>query len=329
MNLEKLNDQELESSFHQAVKNERKIMHLVVLHIQEIDRRGLHLAKHASLFDYLVKDLKYSSASAQRRIMAARLLNEVPTVSASLENGTLNLSQIGDLQRAVNTAEKIHQATVPAEVKAELIDMILNQKASETQQICAEALNIPPIEPPRIRTQRDDSKRIEATFTKAQFEKYEKVRDLLAHKHLQRKGTPEFNDILETMFDEILMTSRNSEKIASCGGDAVKNEDSNTIAAKTPSSKEPWHSLTPKRKRQILAQDQCCQHITNLETGEICGNTFNLHVDHITPKRAGGSNAPGNLRVLCRAHNLYRERDCGFIQDPSRDRERPQYSDHH
>jgi hypothetical protein len=352
MSLQTLNDQELIASFQQAVKNERKIMHLVVLHIQEINRRGLHLVKYGSLFDYLVKDLKYSSASAQRRIMAARLLNEVPSVAAKLETGELNLSQIGELQRAVNTAEKIHQAIIPTEVKAELVEMILGQKSAETQKICAEVLNIPPVEPQRIKTQRDESKRVEVTLTKSQFEKYEKVRDLLAHKHLQGKGTQQFNDVLETMFDEILfqnrptktaltkqkieatatstvpspqqelsMTTRNSDTKACCSGNAMKKDDLNIITATKQNPKDPWHSLTPKRKRVILAQDQCCQHITDLETGEICGNTFNLHIDHITPKHAGGTNAPGNLRVLCRAHNLYREHVQGLKQDLSRDRE--------
>lgn len=37
-----------------------------------------------------------------------------------------------------------------------------------------------------------------------------------------------------------------------------------------------------------------------------CGETKNLHVDHITPYSAGGSNEDDNLRVLCRACNLSR-----------------------
>jgi hypothetical protein len=215
----------------------------------------------------------------------------------------------------------------------------MNLQSLNDQEL--EASFHPPSEHQRIKTQKDESKRIEATFSKAQFEKYEKVRDLLAHKHLQRKGTQAFNDVLETMFDEILlqnkskeskaqasqkiqvsqndlgMTSRNSETLTSCSSAAMKN--ASTIAAATTSPEAPWHCLTPKRKRQILEQDQCCQHITDLGTGEVCGSKFNLHIDHITPKHAGGTNAPSNLRVLCRAHNLYRELARGQKYDPSRD----------
>ena len=39
--------------------------------------------------------------------------------------------------------------------------------------------------------------------------------------------------------------------------------------------------------------------------GHRCGKTGRLEIDHVTPVARGGSNAPDNLRVLCRAHNQY------------------------
>lgn len=341
MNFSAMTNKELEVSFHEAAKSERNIMHLVILHIQEIDRRKLFLGLgYSSLFDYLVNGAKYSAASAQRRIEAARLMNEVPTISKQLQTGDLNLSQIGELQKAVKQAERIHQVKVEKQMKAELVQQVLKQDKANTQQICASSLNIPVIEDERVRTQKDKSRRIEMTLTEEQYAKFEKIKGLLAHKNLSKKRTQKMNDIFETLFDEVLAKSYFGQKSkagsAACGNtnlpgaggiNSVPTEhgfvestptDSNfarsTSATEVKTAGESstrgtqsqkWHSLTAQRKRIILAEDQCCQY-EHPETGKVCGSTFNLHVDHIQPKEFGGKNAAGNLRVLCRAHNLYR-----------------------
>ncbi|MGZ3698894.1 MAG: HNH endonuclease [Bdellovibrionota bacterium] len=38
--------------------------------------------------------------------------------------------------------------------------------------------------------------------------------------------------------------------------------------------------------------------------GRRCESRYALEIDHILPVAHGGSHAPENLRVLCRAHNL-------------------------
>lgn len=340
MDFSKMDNKQLEVSFHATVKSERNIMHLVILHLQEIDRRKLFLALgYSSLFDYLVNGAKYSAASAQRRIEAARLMNDVPAISDKLRTGDLNLSQIGEIQKAVKQAERVHQVKVDKSQKTELVEQVLNQDKSSTQQICAEALNIPVVENEMVKTQKDKSRRIELTLTEEQFAKFEKIKGLLAHKNLQKKRTQTMNDILETLFDEVLDKSYLSEKMKStvgkCAignrarassvtstsateaecvtvGDSSRRENSSVTEMESKDAvmeiaqpKEVWKSLTPKRKRMIFEEEGCCQ-FENPETGKVCGSTFNLHVDHIQPKEFGGSNQPSNLRVLCRAHNLYR-----------------------
>ena len=37
---------------------------------------------------------------------------------------------------------------------------------------------------------------------------------------------------------------------------------------------------------------------------ELCGNDYDLEIDHIHPKALGGSNAPVNMRLLCRRCNV-------------------------
>ncbi len=83
MNLQDMNNQELHDKFSKtAVKTERKIMHIVVEFIMEMDRRRSFLDfAYPSLYEFLTKAHGYSSGAAQRRIDSARLLQEVPPLA--------------------------------------------------------------------------------------------------------------------------------------------------------------------------------------------------------------------------------------------------------
>jgi 5-methylcytosine-specific restriction endonuclease McrA len=330
VNLKSFTNSELEQSFFTAVRDERRIRQIVILHLVELNRRKLFLQLgYSSLYDYLVKKFKYSSSAAQRRIEAVRLIGEVPKVADKLANGEMNLSQVGDIQKAVKQAEKIHFEKVSKDLKASLVDQVLNGNKSEdphpttssqTQQICAEVLNIPVVDDQKIITQKDGSRRLQITLTEEQWRKFEAVRDFVAHTHLQKKRTPNISDVLETVFEKVLKTENESDsKELNIESGAESSNPANAIAV--PCTAAPatdrviaqkavatqWKSLTPKPKHFILRQDRCCQY-ENPDTGKMCGSRFNLHVDHIIPRALGGKNAPANLRVLCREHNLYRAR---------------------
>jgi hypothetical protein len=387
MNLKFLKDQDLEASFQRVVATERKVLHVVIMHVQEVARRRLYLSKgYPSLFSYLTSEMKYSNAAAQRRIEAARLASAVPSVAAKIEAGNINLSHLAEVQSAVKSAESIHQVKVSSEMKAELIERVQNQSIANTQQLCAQMLDIPVTQHQSIKSQKDNSKRIETTLSQGQYEKFERVRDLLAHKNFQKKRTQDIADVLETMFDELLtildpakMKSKkaadqnqevshgkaitSASEVKSVAASITSASEVKSVAASITSASEvksfaasstpaseirsidtcgtsaselypdlesffkaegrrnpsdlsrdipeedvpllKWHSLTPKRRKIILKAHACCQYLDH-KTGRTCGSTFNLHVDHIQPKWAGGVNDPHNLRVLCREHNLYR-----------------------
>lgn len=61
----------------------------------------------------------------------------------------------------------------------------------------------------------------------------------------------------------------------------------------------PWQRI----REQILMRDGWqCTFID--EDGDRCDETTRLHVDHVMPIAAGGSDEPWNLAVLCERHNL-------------------------
>lgn len=60
-------------------------------------------------------------------------------------------------------------------------------------------------------------------------------------------------------------------------------------------------------RERVIARDQCCQ---------ACGQSEGkMHVDHIIPKRLGGSDLMENLQLLCEMCNL--RKGGRFFEAPS------------
>ena len=88
LTISKLNDFDLESELGKLIHQERKLLHLIPLHIKEVENRKLYLKKaYPSLFEYLVITHGYSAGSAMRRIEAARLLRDVPEMANQIQTG--------------------------------------------------------------------------------------------------------------------------------------------------------------------------------------------------------------------------------------------------
>lgn len=91
---------------------------------------------------------------------------------------------------------------------------------------------------------------------------------------------------------------------ANCCSMGVEREFSGTKLAsdyaarlKPPVNKSP---VPPKVRYEILKRDNfCCQ-----ACGAKASADNPLHVDHITPRKHGGTNDPSNLQVLCATCNL-------------------------
>src|SRR6476661_2909298 len=95
INLRSLEKKEVVARFGVLVRTERKITAEVIQYIRELDRRRIYEDEgYTSLFTYLTEKHGYSGPAAQRRIAAARLVQDVPSLTEDLESGALNLSQV-------------------------------------------------------------------------------------------------------------------------------------------------------------------------------------------------------------------------------------------
>jgi 5-methylcytosine-specific restriction endonuclease McrA len=89
-------DRELIARLEQLRRAERETSVDVLHHLNEIERRSLHLRLgYSSLFAYCTDHLRYSESAAARRVQAARCLRRFPRVGPLLESGEINLMTLG------------------------------------------------------------------------------------------------------------------------------------------------------------------------------------------------------------------------------------------
>ena len=102
-----LGDQQLLDQTKRLAANQRCIEVHILDHLDEIDRRGLALRRgFSSLFDYAVRELRFTDAAAQRRIQAMRLCRRHGWVRASLQSGELSMTSAAQLESTFAGAER-------------------------------------------------------------------------------------------------------------------------------------------------------------------------------------------------------------------------------
>ncbi len=145
--------------------------------------------------------------------------------------------------------------------------------------------------------QQNESIRLEVTFSKAQWQKLIRMRELLSSS--MPNGSGDWNQVLEYVSDRVIQQKDKTIK-------KEKNSKSQPAVKKGAVFKRSH--IPNSIQRAVFQKDHCCQY-TDKQTGKQCQSKWKLAIDHIQPVWAGGTNDPANLRILCAAHNqeLYRQ----------------------
>ncbi len=128
--------------------------------------------------------------------------------------------------------------------------------------------------------------RLHLTVSRRFLKKIEAARDALSHSH----PGADTEEILEAALD--LLLDRDAKR---------KGLVKKPLPSPRPSSKPGY--VPAHVKRAVWARDQGrCQHRT--ATGEICGSTVRVEIDHHPiPRAAGGPSTVENCRLACDRHN--------------------------
>ena len=109
-----LDDQQLLDQTMRLAANQRSLEVHILDHLDEIDRRSLALRRgFSSLFDYAVRELRFSDAAAQRRIQTMRLCRRHGWVRAMLHSGELSLTAAAQMETAFAAAERRSRKASP------------------------------------------------------------------------------------------------------------------------------------------------------------------------------------------------------------------------
>lgn len=295
MSMKHLTSTELLARTKNLVQEERRATLALIEHLAEIERRRLYAELgFASLWEFATQELGLSEGAAQRRLQAARLLQDVPEAKTKLKAGTLSLSNAAKIQSFRQAERKMGRKPDPRKLIAAVEFLSQRQCEAKLYELSPEAL---PREKERIVSQNSD-RELTLVVSPELYEKLKRIQGLIAHSH----PNATYAELLEYLADQQLKLLEEQKGI----------QEATAAAAVAPSK----HPELPAGKRVYLPQSvkkavwarsrgQCEYE----REGRRCTSRHFLQIDHRTPLALGGANDLSNLRILCRNHNLQQARE--------------------
>ncbi|WP_408096165.1 HNH endonuclease [Peredibacter sp. HCB2-198] len=268
------------SDTKKLVGAEREATVKLLHHLKEIDKRKLYCdLKYSSLFAYCVNELGYSEGAAQRRIVAARALAEIPEIESKIENGSLNLTNISLVNQFIEDPIQ----------KLEAFKEVENLTKKECEQKLFEITGKE--EKPKDKQKRISKDKIQVAFvlTDETMEVVEKLKSLLGKEM-------DMDQLVQFMAKEAIKS-------------VEKTKFKQTKPRTSLSPAKVGRTIPAAVKGEVYARDKRC---TN------CGTTHNLNYDHIIPYSMGGPNTTENLRLLCSQCNQRGRIRMGLEKSPPR-----------
>jgi len=303
---------------------ERRALVALLVHLGEFDSRRLYADRgQPSLFAYCRSILGYSEQGAYKRIQAARAAREHPALLEHLASGDIHLAGIVVLAphlkpdnaaclldsargKSIRELERIAAGQSPRADAADSLRALPQPAMLALPPAAAPSASAGPIvaaQPPPAAapfSQRDMLDALSASrflfrFTGGQSlrDKYHRVRDLLRLRTATGTMEAVFERSLEALLERLDPLLRHQRR-----------------RGKTPPGKarpgkgSATRAIPAAVRDAVWARDAGRCTFLNPE-GTRCPATRWLEIDHIIPYALGGrSDDIGNLRLLCRTHNL-------------------------
>ena len=333
-----LDDVQLLASLSTLVKRENESLSDLLAHLAEIDERELCVAMgYSSLFAYCTEALGFCKSSAGRRIAAARVCRDFPEAFARVAKGELQLSVLCALRPHLNTenaselfaacsrksCEQVEVLLAARFPKPDVRDLIrrlppttvgapdigdIGSKPTETSPRETKPTEARPLEttaPARGAVKPLSVDRFSVNFTvDGEFrELLQEVRALLSHSEPRGELLTVMKRALEALRGELLKTrfgvGRKPRRVLM--GARVMSRTSKAGDGENP--KRTRH-VPAAVSREVYLRDQG-QCTFCADDGRRCAERRLLQLDHVVPHAVGGEATVVNLRLRCRAHNLY------------------------
>ena len=266
----------------------------IIESLVQCNREKAYLAHGCStLWDFLVREMKYSNAAASRRHKAMKCAERFPEVIGMLRKHQLSLSTLAQAESLLGEVndpkELLERLAGKSHREVERVVALERPVAKKPREIVRRvAVKSKECEMPLLETTAtepiEERVTLRTSLTTERFEAFEQARAIVSRKHPGASVEDVFNEVVEFY-----------------------------LKHKAPKQRKPAKPKPRTRHIPIATRDQVMlrdkQRCTfRSRSGHKCNSTHNLQIDHIKPFALGGSNDPQNLRVLCAAHNRHMAR---------------------
>ena len=288
----------------------------LLVHLGEIDDRKLYAeCAFPTMFEFCVRELRFSEDAAYNRIMVARAGRRLPAVIEAMRSGQVHLSGLRLLaphltpgnQRELLAAaagktkrevEELVAKLSPQPAVAPTIRKLPSRPVPASPEPLALSLDPAPSRPavredhrPAIAPLAEEMFRVQFTASTAFRDKVREAQDLLRHR------VP--NDDVATIFEralEVLIEQVKKERFA-VGG---KPRRTSEAASHEGRSRHIPNAI----RRKVYERDAGRCTFTD-QSGRRCAATANLEFDHIDGFALTHLHDADRIRLLCRAHNQH------------------------
>ena len=331
MNLKNISNDELLSSTKKLSEDERQFTTKILHHLKEIESRRLHLQMgYSSLFEYAVKELKYSEDSAYRRISAMRLLKNLPEIENKINDGSITLAGAAKIQRFIRaqdkenflikkeifataamldtqvSAQQMDAFSIKLETKKDKLTWIETLENKSLQEIEKEIIKLNPetLSQEKIRHITEDKFEIKLIIDEELKNQLDQLKNLLSHKNPNMSYQEVIKHTAQIGLKKLNPTH-------SFQAQKFKNENESqpivqrNVSGLTRRLASNSRYVPSTIKQEVYMRDKGCCTYADPKTKRQCTSRHLLQYDHRYPLSLGGETSVNNLRLLCFQHHKY------------------------
>jgi len=274
--------------------------------LAEFDRQRLWVQLgHASLFDFLHRELGLSRGAAHYRKVAAQLVQKYPEMVEPLREGKLCITVVLEVARVITPensaivlprfflrskqeAKAIAVGICPAAVipRREVVTEVSRPPLVQPVELAAthHFQGAAPTAPMQLEPLTPNLQRLHMTVSKQFIDKLDAARK--GQGHAQPGASAE--KVIEAALD--LLLAQQAKRRGEVKQPRIRPRPSKT------------GHVTAAVKRAVWSRDdgKCTWP---LDSGGICGSTLRLEIDHVVPRGRGGPSTIDNCRLTCAMHN--------------------------
>jgi hypothetical protein len=328
--MESTSARDLDRRLADLVRRERHLAVQFVVELAGFAKRELYRELgYTSLFYYCVRQLGLSKSSAFRRSEAARLIARFPVIADRLAEGRLSIRALVELREVLteeNHAGVLTRAEGKSQEEAQCLAVEYRPKpvprdvvrvlpmprdplapsgslgppasiapsAPPTLPALLGAPDLvpagtkkPPLPPEVVKPLTPELRRLNVTITAEFIDELEQVRVALPH----QCPDGNFEQVVREAFKLVLERDRKRKALT----------DRQRAQPETPGENDRY--VPAAVKRAVWERDKG-RRTWPMGDGEVCGATHRLEFDHDLEVALGGKPTVGNVRLLCKSHNL-------------------------